>query len=589
MQSTNKLFNRLLLSISTLILAVFGAVVISNSAYGLADRDSVIIEGPSSNKIQTIGNNESKLNLTTNITLSADDNLYVTLTLQTPPDEDLSNIPGTPNTGYGASQINGGLSYQNFLIVGALALIIITAIFLLAKKPSKRFIGTISVTILSVITLGTVSASGGVATVTVSLSDDTLSAFSFNQITSISNGTYTMTEESGEIVGFTWNLPSIEPTQSITYRADLQDSCVFNLGEIPIHTINAELGSGTYNSQSPSVTFSTKQQTEAPANAIIPIFCNGLLELIGSNEVVSLSSTNRKYTLSPESSYILLKDLDLVDLNWTPLPTFSGVFDGNNHAIDNMTINTTGGAGLFSGLDGGTVKNLAMTNVDITATVRGGGSITGGMTNGALIENSFADVTMDIVGYGGGLTGLLAGGSIIRNSYAIVDIQSDTTGFPNLWSAVGGLAGWSAWAGGAGYIENSFATGTITSTGAYTGGLLGYNEYDDNIINSYSFVTVLNGWHIGRIQGAGWRIGVNNHAYEGILVNSNAIATGTTTNYHGQSITFSDATTQTHFETIGLWGFDANGPWTFNHTNVASGTNLPILQSFINVTQRPNL
>lgn len=56
--------------------------------------------------------------------------------------------------------------------------------------------------------------------------------------------------------------------------------------------------------------------------------------------------------------------------NWTPISDFAGTFDGNNKTITGLTINQSAmdNIGLFASIaEGGTVKNLTLDNVNITA------------------------------------------------------------------------------------------------------------------------------------------------------------------------------------------------------------------------------
>lgn len=90
-------------------------------------------------------------------------------------------------------------------------------------------------------------------------------------------------------------------------------------------------------------------------------------------------------TNSPSAYYVLGNDIDLsYDINnpvtfnkgfgWKPLSEFNGVLDGNNHFIRNMYIyskeaelfqNVEKRVGLFSVLNGATVKNLSIVGADI--------------------------------------------------------------------------------------------------------------------------------------------------------------------------------------------------------------------------------
>ena len=82
---------------------------------------------------------------------------------------------------------------------------------------------------------------------------------------------------------------------------------------------------------------------------------------------------------APEENYILMNDLDMTGLQWNS-PDFSGTFDGNGHAILNLTLSQpsqatpdsydgnaiayeTAYVGFFGTLTGATVSNLQLLNV----------------------------------------------------------------------------------------------------------------------------------------------------------------------------------------------------------------------------------
>lgn len=81
----------------------------------------------------------------------------------------------------------------------------------------------------------------------------------------------------------------------------------------------------------------------------------------------------------PQGSYILMSDLDMTGIPWIPLD-FSGTFDGNGHAVLNLSVSETGKetaivfdgnvkeyeaqfAGFFGTLRGAEVKNLNLINL----------------------------------------------------------------------------------------------------------------------------------------------------------------------------------------------------------------------------------
>ena len=187
------------------------------------------------------------------------------------------------------------------------------------------------------------------------------------------------------------------------------------------------------------------------------------LALIGNDPELKFGSTN---------SYILIKDIDLKSYNdgvWTPLPEYSGTFNGAGHILYNLNITSGSNAGLFSSIaSSGFVENLklssakiegAFDNVGLVAGVNKGtvGKIevlsakitntsetgnTGTVVGANQREVAPAIVNMcsakaDIVAKAnaGGLVGLNKS-SIVINSRAIVNFETSSTS-----AKLGGLAG----------------------------------------------------------------------------------------------------------------------------------------------------
>ena len=132
---------------------------------------------------------------------------------------------------------------------------------------------------------------------------------------------------------------------------------------------------------------------------------------------------------------------------------FTGEYDGGGYSISGLTINRpyTGYIGLFGVTQSATIRNLSLTNVNITGKDRTGSLV--GMTYSTTIDNSSASGSVDrqktiLVG---GLVGYLYSGSIIRNSYS---------------------------------------TASVVGSSYYIGGLVGY-MYSSTILNSYSIGSVV--------------------------------------------------------------------------------------------------
>ncbi len=157
-------------------------------------------------------------------------------------------------------------------------------------------------------------------------------------------------------------------------------------------------------------------------------------------------------TVGTDTHVLLMNDIDLNDLEWTPISDFRGIFDGRGHVIRNVKVTDPPGgrAGLFGIIHwpNSHVKNLGVENIDITVDVTNYssasfvGGFTGYFTDGS-IENCYVQNGRILVAanispsnpegdtldndthkaYTGGFTGNSSRG-VISNCYSQVDVVS---------------------------------------------------------------------------------------------------------------------------------------------------------------------
>ena len=163
---------------------------------------------------------------------------------------------------------------------------------------------------------------------------------------------------------------------------------------------------------------------------------------------------------------------------------FMGVFDGNNHIIANLTVDTAGAFNDYLGLFGyirdssAEVKNLGLDNVKIIGGNNSDylGGLCGYNHLGAKISNCYANgsVTGKVYSrYLGGLCGGNRSGNISHCNFT----GSVTSGVNS--SFVGGLCGHTR----DGDISNCYASGSVTvgDDSDYLGGLCGWSMYGSTI------------------------------------------------------------------------------------------------------------
>ncbi len=217
----------------------------------------------------------------------------------------------------------------------------------------------------------------------------------------------------------------------------------------------------------------------------------------------------RNLNVSGNKHYIQTENIDAsstIDwyggLGWNPIglhttSAFSGSYDGQGHTIDGLFINRpdTDNVGLIGvTIHGGTIKNLHLTNIDITGKDRVGGIVGyhhSQIISISLIVNSSASGTVTGDRFVGGLTGSNFS-SQIHNSYSAGTVSGNRY--------VGGLSGrTNSSASLTALINNCYSrshvvrlSGSSTEIGAFVGENWKSTSWNhaSNIFRSYSTGTV---------------------------------------------------------------------------------------------------
>ena len=231
---------------------------------------------------------------------------------------------------------------------------------------------------------------------------------------------------------------------------------------------------------------------------------------------------------------------------------FTGVFDGNDHKITNLTIDGAGTrnsfVGLFGCIDEGEVRNLGLEDVFVSGDNHVGGLVGAngdwGLPGGA-ISNCYS--TGGVVGTGWYVAGLVgkndydisnccSTGSVRGSSYVggLVGVNYATvsrcysTGDVSGGGAVGGLVG----SGGGGNISVCYSVGDVNGY-SEIGGLVGSNGSWANVSNSYSTGDVNGVEDVGGLVGQnGWGNPISGD-YPGYIYNSYSTGNIEGTSYVG--------------------------------------------------------
>ena len=172
---------------------------------------------------------------------------------------------------------------------------------------------------------------------------------------------------------------------------------------------------------------------------------------------------------------------------------FSGVFDGCNHKISGIYINTEDrGNGLFGIIKNGKVQNLGITNSNFIIN-HNAGAITGFLQNSEII-NCYSNINVTVQGNNliniGGIVGNMLENSEIKNSYNISKILA-SDGSSHIGGIVGGCTNSS--------IKNCYNNAEIIGD-EQIGGIVGYIN-NSIIINCYNSNNITGNSKIGSIMG----------------------------------------------------------------------------------------
>ncbi len=195
-------------------------------------------------------------------------------------------------------------------------------------------------------------------------------------------------------------------------------------------------------------------------------------------------------------TFYLVADIDMSGIPYTPVPSFSGTFDGGYHVIERLSVSTTNTqCGLFGTVNAsGVVRKLGVEGGTFTVTSNSADYRVGtfaGVVKG-LVDECWSSAILTGIASGttndlsvGGIAGALLSGGIVRNSY----FAGRATGVDH----ASGIADWCQghYEGYVGQIINCFNIGTLSATtcyalGRYSGSILAANK-PNAILNSYYF------------------------------------------------------------------------------------------------------
>ena len=215
------------------------------------------------------------------------------------------------------------------------------------------------------------------------------------------------------------------------------------------------------------------------------------MHLIGTDEdMMNFAKSVAENTFAGFDGALLVSDIDMSKQDWTPIGSYTGLFEGRNHTISGLT------APLFGDNAVATISNVIVEANIVESESPVVGIITRTLASGGRIFNSFAKGSItynnpSVAATGaytdlniGGLVGRVTGGTIEKarsEVKIVVNAATPASASANYYPCVGGIVG---------YATNATITGTTNYSSI---------EWEDNGITSSSKVQLYVGGTAGYI------------------------------------------------------------------------------------------
>lgn len=295
-------------------------------------------------------------------------------------------------------------------------------------------------------------------------------------------GNYTICGDSDiDLSGITKSGIRIEKGQTLTIKDSAKVSITGTLRDGGIHLTDPYIVYTKADTATVDATVNvTASSLKGAGTEVDPYIISCLAELKWFRDNVDTQAADGSTQYA--GKYIkLTADIDLAGENWNPIGSmagdhgsFRGIFDGGNHTISNLNVQTTGnGLGLFARTTGNAViKNLTLDNVTVKSTDNSSyvGGLVGNSYESTKIENVHVTGDIDISGRGyiGGISGH---GYVVMDNVSVV---GEGTIYSTFWCA-GGILGYAG--EGTTNIMNAHVEGiTITSAAGGLGAIVGMAE-----------------------------------------------------------------------------------------------------------------
>jgi len=305
---------------------------------------------------------------------------------------------------------------------------------------------------------------------------------------------------------------------------------------------------------------------------------------------------------------------------------FTGVFDGNNHKITNLTINGGGNncLGLFGRIYSGEVRNLGLEGGSVSGGIHAVGGLVGATIGQfaaeGIIKNCYFTGDVSVYDSCGDYDDIWFGGLVGFNCFSIIS-DCYSTGSVSVYDSigyhyfVGGLVGGHY----SGIVSNCHSTGSVSGGVHVVGGLVGTNGefgYYGTIRNCYATGNVSGGlvgglvgsnvwgivvdcYSIGSVSGSdsgglvGWNDDTIFNSYWDIETSGEPNMCGNEyedcNNYYGKTTAqMHQQSTFTDWDFINVWNIGENQTYPYLRTYLSSDINKDGIVNFLDLSITAN-
>lgn len=291
---------------------------------------------------------------------------------------------------------------------------------------------------------------------------------------------------------------------SIHAVASYGGSQLGNVASSAVRTANSLFADGTDDTTAKIANIRHLENLDPAVSALS--YGGDAVKITKAEQTVNLSWTDFKNAIHNDSCSVYLLNNAGNSALGTFLPvnaSYGLAYDGNGCSISDLSVDTSGAAGLFGTLTGGSVTDLRLVDCTVKSTGGSAGTLAGALTNvsvtGVLAHHTGSGAANVSGVSAGGLVGMLSDSTVDQSAAAVTVSGSGSTG--GLVGSAADSTVKNSYSGGhtvdGAYSASSF---NVTSSGGSAGGLVGAAGNTD-VLGCYSTCSARGAENAGGLVG----------------------------------------------------------------------------------------